>query len=113
MLVQPRMRSDRSIDRGFFQIQFRVSPYKHVGRPTHHSQKRDEVLEKVTNVFMEQYTLPTDTNEIPNLPTRDDVKTWWLSNEEVKKTSRYPKTGQTGRIHTQNCKSHWVRKVSV
>ena len=31
---------------------------------------------------MEQYTLPTDTNEIPNLPTRDDVKTWWLSNEE-------------------------------
>jgi hypothetical protein len=72
----------RSIDRGFFQIQFRVPAYKHVGRPTHDSQKREEVLEKVTNVFMEQYTHPTDTNEIPNLPTRDDVKTWWLSNEE-------------------------------
>ncbi len=73
----------RSIARGFFQIQFRVPGYKHVGRPTHDSQKREEALEKVTNVFMEQYTLPTDTNEIPNLPTRDDVKTWWLSNEEA------------------------------
>ncbi len=31
---------------------------------------------------MEQYTLPTDKNEILTLPTRDDVKTWWLSNEE-------------------------------
>ncbi len=73
----------RSIARGFFQIQFRVPAYKHVGRPTHDSQKREEALEKVTNVFMEQYTLSTDTNEIPNLPTRDDVKTWWLSNEEA------------------------------
>jgi hypothetical protein len=60
-----------------------VVGYKHVDRPTHDSQKREEGLEKVTNVFMEQYTLPTDTNEIPNLPTRDDVKTWWLSNEET------------------------------
>jgi hypothetical protein len=57
----------RSIPRGFFQIQFRVPGYKHVDRPTHDSQKREEDLEKVTNVFMEQYTLPTDTNEIPNL----------------------------------------------
>ena len=73
----------RSSARGFFQIQFRVPAYKHVGRPTQDSQKREEALEKVTNVFMEQYTLPTDTNEIPNLPTRDDVKTWWLSNEET------------------------------
>ncbi len=32
---------------------------------------------------MEQYTLPTDTNEIPNLPTRDDVKTCGLSNKEA------------------------------
>ncbi len=73
----------RSIVRGFFQIQFRVSVYKHVGRPRHDSQKREDTVEKVTNVFMEQYTLPTDTNEIPNLPSRDDVKTWWLSNEET------------------------------
>ncbi len=60
-----------------------MQAYKHVGRPTHDSQKREEALEKVTNVFMEQYRLPTDTNEIPNLPTRDDVKTGWLSNEET------------------------------
>jgi hypothetical protein len=57
----------RSIVRGYFQNQFRVPVYKHVGRPTQDSQKRDEVLDKVTNVFMEQYTLPTDTNELPNL----------------------------------------------
>jgi hypothetical protein len=43
----------RSITREFFQIQFRVSSYKHVGRPTHDSQKREEDLEKLTNVFME------------------------------------------------------------
>ena len=66
----------RSIARGFFQIQFRVSSYKPVGRPTHDSQKREENLEKVTIFFMEQYILPTDTNELPNLPTRDDVETW-------------------------------------
>ena len=57
--------------------------YKHVGRPTQDSQKRDEALDKVTNVYMEQYTLPTDTNELPNLPTRIDVETWWLTNDEV------------------------------
>jgi hypothetical protein len=73
----------RSIARGYFQIQFSVPAYKQVVRPRHDSQKREEALEKVTNVFMEQYTLPTDTNEIPNLPTRDDVKTWWLSYEEA------------------------------
>ncbi len=37
----------------------------------------------MTNVFMEQYTLPTDTNELPNLPTRSDVETWWLTNDEA------------------------------
>ncbi len=47
-----------------------------VGRPRHDSQKRDETLEKVTNVFMEQYTFPTDTNELPNLPTRSDKRTF-------------------------------------
>ena len=63
----------RSIARGYFQNQFRVPAYKHVGRPTQDSQKRDEALDKVTNVFMEQYTLPTDTNELPNLTTRIDI----------------------------------------
>ncbi len=53
----------RSTTRGFFQNQFRGSVYKPVGRPTHDSQKREDTVEKVTNVFMEQYTLPTDTNE--------------------------------------------------
>jgi hypothetical protein len=81
--VSPHKNDVRSIDRGYFQNQFRVVSYKQVGGPTHDSQKREETVEKVTNVFMEKYTLPTNTNEIPNLPTRDDVKTWWLSNEEV------------------------------
>ena len=66
----------RSIDRGYFQIQFRVSSYEQVGRPTHDSQKREEVLEKVTNVFMDQYTFHTDKNEQPNLLTKNDVETW-------------------------------------
>ena len=51
-------------------------------RPTHDSQKREESLEKVTNVFMEQYTLPTDSNELPNLPTRNDVEIWRGRGEE-------------------------------
>ena len=34
-------------------------------------------------MFSWNSTLPTDTNEIPNVPSRDDVKTWWLSNEET------------------------------
>ena len=66
----------RSITRGYIQNQFRVSEYKQVSRPTHDSQKREEVVEKVTNVFMVQYTLPTDTNELPNVPTRNDEETW-------------------------------------
>ena len=66
----------RSVDRGFFQIQFRVPAYKHVSRPTQDSQKREEALEKVTNVFMEQYTLTTDTHELPDLPTRNNVESW-------------------------------------
>ena len=44
----------RSIDRGHFQSRFRVTVYKQVVRPTHDSQKREEFLEKVTKVFMEQ-----------------------------------------------------------
>ncbi len=51
----------RSITRGFFQIQFRVSVYKHVG--------------KVTNFFMEQYTLPTDTPHTVTTTTHDDDDT--------------------------------------
>jgi hypothetical protein len=127
---------------GYFQIQFRVSVYKQVGRPTHDSQKREEDLfvfvcfidtqiiwqcgqiyiskwtiayqgnifgagltyqfqsidskgeerqeeepnqdlPKVTNSFMEQYTLPTDTNQLLNLPIRNDAETWWLTNEQT------------------------------
>jgi hypothetical protein len=40
----------------------RVQPYKQVEKQSHDSQKREESLEKVTNVFMEQYTLPTHTS---------------------------------------------------
>jgi hypothetical protein len=31
---------------------------------------------------MEQYKLLTDTNQLPNLPSRNDVETWWLTNEQ-------------------------------
>ena len=51
--VSPHKNEVRSMTRGYFQIQFRVTTYKQVDRPTHDSQKREESLEKVTNVFME------------------------------------------------------------
>jgi hypothetical protein len=57
----------RSIVHGYFQNQFRVTVFKQVGRPTHDSQKREEDLAKLTNSFIEQYALPTDTNQLPNL----------------------------------------------
>ena len=58
----------------FLQIQeFR---FKEVDGPTNDSKKRDEDLGKVTKDFMEQYTLPTDTNQLPNLPSRHDVESW-------------------------------------
>ena len=41
----------RSIARGYFQNQFRVTSYKQVGRPTHDSIKRQQALGKVTNDF--------------------------------------------------------------
>jgi hypothetical protein len=57
--------------------------YKVVGRPTQDSIKREEALTTVTNAFMTQYTIPIDTNELPKLPSRDDVETWWISNEQA------------------------------
>jgi hypothetical protein len=65
---------------------------------------------------MEQHTLPTDTNEIPNLPSRDDVKTWWLSNEEAKKicpTSKVTRVGYIQQFVTQKLvrQGEWKRKV--
>ena len=60
----------RSIAHGYFQSQFRVPVYKDVGRPTHDSIKREQALTKVTNVFMTQYSIPTDTHELPKLPTK-------------------------------------------
>ena len=31
---------------------------------------------------MTQYSIPTDTNELSKLPSRNDVETWWMSNEQ-------------------------------
>ncbi len=31
---------------------------------------------------MTQYTIPIDTNQLPKLPTRDDVETWWMTNDQ-------------------------------
>jgi hypothetical protein len=73
----------RSIVHGYFQSQFRVSVYKVVGRPTQVSIQREEALTTVTNVFMTQYTIPIDTNQLPKLPSRDDVETWWMTNEQT------------------------------
>ncbi len=64
----------RSIDHGYFQSQFRVSVYKEVGRPTHDSIKREQVLTKVTNVLMTWYIIPIDTNQLSKLPSRTDVE---------------------------------------
>ncbi len=38
--------------------------YKEVDRPTHDSIKREQALTKVTNDFMTQYRIPTDTNAL-------------------------------------------------
>ena len=73
----------RSIVHGYFQSQFRVSVYKVVGRPTQVSIQREEALTTVTNAFMAQYTIPIDTNQLPKLPTRDDVETWWMTNDQT------------------------------
>ena len=51
-----------------------------VGRPAHDSIKREQVLAKVT---MAQYTIPTDTNQLPKLPGRNDLETCRLSNERA------------------------------
>ena len=32
---------------------------------------------------MAQYTIPIDTNELSKLPSRDDVETWWMTNEQA------------------------------
>jgi hypothetical protein len=57
----------RSIVHGYFQSQFRVSVYKVVDRPTQPSIQREQTLTTVTNVFMTQYTIPINTNQLPKL----------------------------------------------
>ena len=32
---------------------------------------------------MSQYTIPIDTNQLPKLPSRTDVESWWMRNEQV------------------------------
>ncbi len=44
--------------------------------------QREEPLTTVTNTFMSQYTIPIDTNQLPKLPSRDDVETWWMTNDD-------------------------------
>ena len=73
----------RSIVHGYFQSQFRVPVYKEVVRPTHGSIKPEQALTKVTNAFMTQYTIPIDTNHLTKLPSRTDVETWWMNNEQT------------------------------
>ncbi len=73
----------RSIVHGYFQSQFRVPVYKVVDRPAQPSIQREQDLTTVTNVFMAQYTIPIDTNQLPKLPSRDDVETWWMTNEQT------------------------------
>ncbi len=68
----------RSIDHGYFQSQLRVPVYKEVGRPTQDSIKRQQTMVKVTNVFMTQYIIPIDTNQLSKLPSRTDVEVWLM-----------------------------------
>ena len=39
-------------------------------------------LTKVTNTFMTQHTIPTDTNQLSKLPSRTDVEVWWMINDQ-------------------------------
>jgi hypothetical protein len=39
-------------------------------------------LTKVTNTFMTQHTIPTDTNQLSKLPRRTDVEVWWMINDQ-------------------------------
>ncbi len=32
---------------------------------------------------MSQYTIPTDTNQLSKLHSRDDVETWWMTNDQT------------------------------
>ena len=73
----------RSIVHGYFQSQFRVPVYKVVVTPTQASIQREEALTTVTNAFMTQYTIPIDTNQLTKLPSRDDVETWWMTNDQT------------------------------
>jgi hypothetical protein len=57
--------------------------YKVVVSQRQDSIKREEALTTVTNAFMGQYNIPIDTNELPKLPSRDDVETWWMTNQQV------------------------------
>ena len=83
VLVSTHKDEVRSIDHGYIQSQFRVPVYKEVGRPTHDSIKREQVLTKVTNAFMVQYTIPIDTNQLSKLPSRTDAEVWWMNNEQT------------------------------
>ncbi len=47
--VSPHKAEVRSIVHGYFQSQFRVTVCKEVGRPIHHSIKREKPLVKVSN----------------------------------------------------------------
>ncbi len=51
--------------------------------PTQASIQREQPLTTVTNSFMTQYTIPIDTNQLTKLPNRDNVETWWMTNEQV------------------------------
>ncbi len=56
--------------------------YKEVDRPTHDSIKQEQTLVKVTNIFMSQYIILKDTNQLSKLPSRIDVEAWWMNNEK-------------------------------
>ena len=47
------------------------------------SMKREQTLTKVTNDFMTQYTIPIDTNQLSKLPSRTDVESWWMINDQT------------------------------
>jgi hypothetical protein len=53
--------------------------YPELGRTTHDSINRQRGLADVTFTYMAQDTIPTGTNQ---LPSRNDMETWWLSNEQ-------------------------------
>jgi hypothetical protein len=63
-------------------------------------------MTKVTNTFMTQYTIPTDTKQVTKLPGRTDVEVWWMNIEQV--INLRSEHGWTIDVETVSAQNLWV-----